>query len=251
MIVVFVVDTSPSMAMKLDTSSTIGMSKLDLAKMAVESMFKGLTKRVNDHNMGCMVLQQQQQQQQFMMNNAANGTNINTTTNNNEHALHNMGIGFSPPDQFLLLSTGQQYNNTNNDNNSNDNNYTTSCCGAGGRLLVGFGDYGVSATDNNDGTTNNNNPNETNRDVDLAIAHSHQSFERELKKLQPTAISSSDKNNNTNKFPEDGGGAIGMNAALSAGLGLLSRYRYKNRSTENFGMGRLPSPAMSLPSGSP
>lgn len=187
MIVVFVVDTSPSMALKLD----IGMSKLDLAKMAVESISKGLTKRIQEHNSGYSQAQQ---------------------------PLHNMGIGFCPPDQFLLLSTGRQYDNT-------------SSCGAGGRLLVGFGDYYAAGTE------------DEKMGADLG-AQSHQAFERELKKLQATIWQNENK-----KFPDNGGGAVGMNAALSAGLGLLSRYRYKNRSTENFGMGRLPSSAMLLPSG--
>jgi len=187
MIVVFVVDTSPSMALKLD----IGMSKLDLAKMAVESISKGLTKRVHEHNSGYNQAQQ---------------------------SLHNMGIGFCPPDQFLLLSTGRQYDNT-------------ASCGAGGRLLVGFGDYYAAATEDEKIM------------ADLG-AQSHQAFERELKKLKATTFQDA-----TKKFPDSGGGAVGMNAALSAGLSLLSRYRYKSRSTENFGMGRLPSPAMLLPSG--
>ena len=50
-------------------------------------------------------------------------------------------------------------------------------------------------------------------------------------------------------FPDDGGGATGLNAALSAGLQLLSRYRLSFRSTENYGMGRLPSPAVLNPGG--
>ena len=56
MIVVFVVDTSPSMAEKVaggsdgSPSPACGMSKLDLAKMAVETLSKGLDQRVQAHN---------------------------------------------------------------------------------------------------------------------------------------------------------------------------------------------------------
>ena len=187
MIFVFVVDTSPSMSSKLD----ISMSRLDLAKMAVESLSKGLTKRIHEHNAGFAGAQQN---------------------------LHNMGLGYSPQDQYLLLSTSRQHANS-----------TTATCGAGGRLLVGFGDYLMDINEKSGGGDYAN--------------HSHQTFERELKKLQAT------KQPPDSKFPEDGGGAVGMNAALSHGLSLLSRYRFKNRSTENFGMGRLPSPAMLIPSG--
>lgn len=172
MIVVFVVDTSPSMAEKLD----IGMSRLDVAKMAVESISKSLSRRISEHNVAFSQAQQN---------------------------MHNMGLASAGQDQFLLLSTSRQYENV-----------TT--CGAGGRLLVGFGDY-LLEHDKPGG-------------ADYHI-HSHQSFDRELKKLQAGK--------------EEGG----INTAISAGLALLSSYRFKNRSTENFGMGRLPSPAMLIPSG--
>jgi integrator complex subunit 6 len=191
MIIVFVVDTSPSMATKL---VDIGMSKLDLAKMAVESLAKGLSKRVHEHNIAYAQAQQ---------------------------SLYNLGLGYAPQDQFLLLSTSRQFDNT-------------AECGAGGRLLVGFTDY------------------HTQDKAPLDVhSHSHQEFDRALKKLQASSFSAGEGavGTSTIPFPEDAGGALGLNAALSAGLALLGRYRLQNRCTENFGMGRLPNNAMLLPSG--
>jgi len=83
MIVVFVVDTSTSMGLpvimeEMSTMNKRGMSRLDLAKMAVESLSKGLDKRIIEHN--------RQVQQE-------------------SHSSPKM----YPPDQFLLLSTGRQY----------------------------------------------------------------------------------------------------------------------------------------------
>jgi integrator complex subunit 6 len=223
MIVVFVVDTSPSMGQRFsstsdaddafaskDRSAGSGMSRLDLAKMAVESLTKGLTRRVIEHN---NQLQQEPPAAQ--------------------KSLHNMGLGFSPPDQFLLLSTGRQY----------PHHPAVSSCGAGGRLLVGYGEY-IMADQS------------TQQPGESSIPHGAnlEGFQKELKGLQATVWQPPNKSSvsvhpTNSPFPEDGGGAEGLNVALSAGLQLLSRYRLKNRSTENFGMGRLPSPAMLSPSG--
>lgn len=81
--------------------------------------------------------------------------------------------------------------------------------------------------------------------VDLSQHHHVESFQRELKGLVAA------KWDPTEPFPEDAGGANGLNIALSTGLQLLSRYRLQNRLTENFGMGRLPNIALQLPNGSP
>eukprot|EP00980_Cylindrotheca_fusiformis_P003037 scaffold709_cov197-Cylindrotheca_fusiformis.AAC.5 len=214
MIVVFVVDTSPSMGKPLADGSSSdgrnpgkGMSRLDLAKMTVEDMVRGLNRRVSEHN---MQLQQQPDMQK---------------------SLQNIGLGFSPNDKFLLLSTGRQY----------PQQAATAACGAGGRLLVGYGDH-------NDRTTDNSN------DQQGPHPSNVNSFQRELKRLQVTDwdVNSAKSGTQSNKpvpFPEDGGGAGGLNAALSAGLQLLSRYRLCFRSTENYGMGRLPSTAVLNPSG--
>lgn len=217
MIVVFVVDTSPSMSCQVLDSS---LSKLDLAKMAVESLCKGLTKRIQEHNGGVVA------------------ATTSSTTITMTH-WHNMGLGYCGQDQYLLLSTGrpqQQYDQNNpTDATASEETSSTATCGAGGRLLVGFGDYSLDSNEKQTSSGGSNN--------DYAN-HSHQAFERELKKLRAAKQSPSGE-----PFPEDSGGTIGLNAAVSAGLTLLSRYRLKNRSTENFGMGRLPSPAMLIPSG--
>ena len=211
MIVVFVIDTSPSMRLPLAEGSTTekrwagsGMSRLDLAKMAVEDVVRGLTKRVVEHN---VVLQQQPQLQV---------------------PFRNLGLGFCPNDKFLLLSTGRQHLQQ----------PATAACGAGGRLLVGYGDHNEQASDN---PSDQPQPHQSNTD----------SFQRELKQLQATVWEPTQAKDGKKPvpFPEDGGGANGLNIALSAGLQLLSRYRLSFRSTENFGMGRLPSPAVLNPSG--
>jgi hypothetical protein len=250
MIIVFVVDTSPSMGKPLlsaaatqkekrkqngstgntPTTNSVGggtgMSRLDLAKMAVESLAKGLDKRVQQHNVQEWSTPPQQQQQ-----------------------MYNIGLGgHCPPDQFLLLSTGRQ---------KSPQHVDTAACGAGGRLLVGYGDShdphhpGYEPSKHNNSNTNNNASSSSSPDEQqVNIQRTHGSFERELKQLRATQWSSSSSSSSSssaaapNNFPEDGGGAAGLNAALSSGLQLLSRYRLKNRSTENFGMGRLPSSAM-------
>lgn len=179
MIVVFVVDTSPSMGREADG----GLSRLDLAKMLVEEVTRRW-KRLRGPS-----------------------------------TLPQLGQVPVAPNHFLLLSTSRQYPDT-------------ASCAAGGRLLVGF------------------EPTYTRRHLEnggVAEQTPHAAaFARELKGLKAA------------KAPEDGrpwsddlGGAPGLNAALSSGLQLLSRYRLQHRETENFGMGRLPSNSTILPNGSP
>jgi integrator complex subunit 6 len=213
MIVVFVIDTSPSMGKHLIDDSTNdtrkagnGMSRLDLAKMTVEDVVRGLNKRVTEHNL-------QLQQQPTL-----------------QKALRNIGLGFSPDDRFLLLSTGRQH----------PQHSATADCGAGGRFLVGYGDHNDQSSIDNP--------------TDQPVPHpsNANSFQRELKRLQATDWERGKVKAGTKKpipFPEDGGGANGLNIALSSGLQLLSRYRLSYRATENYGMGRLPSPAVLNPSG--
>ena len=51
MIVVFVVDTSPGMALPASSSASAkGLSKLDVSKMCIESTARLLDKRIIDHN---------------------------------------------------------------------------------------------------------------------------------------------------------------------------------------------------------
>ena len=62
------------------------------------------------------------------------------------------------------------------------------------------------------------------------------SFQRELKLL---------------KTATEDEGVVGMNACLSTGLQLMSRFRLQHRVTENFGMGRIPHNSVILPNGAP
>ena len=181
MIVVFVIDTSPSMGDKIDPNNRSNLSKLDLAKMTVESLTKALDKRIRTA----------------------------------------MGRSF-PPDQFLLLSTSRQ----------DFDQPGTAACGAGGRLLVGYGD--VSSMEPTSSS-----------ELSSSWSHNHGEFEHELKRLKAATIPSPpNPDASLPPFPEYAGGAIGLNAALSSGLQLLQRYRLRFRSTENFGLGRLPCASM-------
>eukprot|EP00536_Pseudo-nitzschia_multiseries_P004467 jgi/Psemu1/237680/estExt_Genewise1.C_740071 len=230
MIVVFVIDTSPSMGKPLVESTGdhgggngSSMSRLDLAKMAVEEIARRLKKRINEHNL---------HMQQFPPK--------------LQESFRNIGLGFTPKDEYLLLSTSPQHTSKSG----------AAICGAGGRLLVGFG------TDHYAGSTfmggENNHGSGGNSGVEQPVVSPFQqhnqygidSFQRELKRLKATEwtpSSSPGSGNRQNKFPEDGGGATGLNAALSAGLQMMSRYRLKFKATENFGMGRLPSSAILNP----
>jgi hypothetical protein len=202
MIVVFVVDTSPSMR----ESVKGGLSKLDLAKMFVEQTVRGLKKRVAEHN--TLLMQSDVRLQE---------------------SLRNIGLGYQGKDEILLLATGRQHTD----------HPATATCGAGGRLLVGFGGDPEGSGSFGDGS---NNPGGE-MYVAQAAQHGVDAFQRELKQLK-----GAEWKPGTN-FPDDGGGANGLNIALSAGLQLLSRYRLRFKVTENFGMGRLPSSTMLNPSG--
>lgn len=194
MIIVFVIDTSPSMARPAGS-----MSRLDVAKMVVEDLSRVLKKRQGEHSR--LLVQDPSLQR----------------------SIHNLGQKGRGTDAMLLLSTSRQYPET-------------AACGAGGRLLVGFG----SASNEVVATAAT--------DPESMQQHERmESFQRELKSLKAAKW---DPNSGA-PFPEDAGGAVGLNAALSSGLQLLSRYRLQNRLTENFGMGRLPNAAITMSNGSP
>jgi hypothetical protein len=182
MIVVFVVDTSPSMG----RPSLGGLSRLDVAKIAVEDFLRQWRRLRSE---SCPQA----------------GT-----------------LGQLPvaTDQFLLLSTSRQHPDT-------------AACAAGGRLLVGFGSELQH--------TQQNHP-RIDDPMHLLPQQSAEVFQRELKLLKVAAMPDP-----TKPWPEESGGAVGLNAALSAGLELLSRFRLQHRQTENFGMGRLPNSALLTP----
>lgn len=245
MIVVFVVDTSPSMGEQLITSNTnnhkenksnsnnqdtkSGMSKLDLAKMTAESLSKMMEKRIYEHNTKVQEQQQNHPNQSF--------------------GFHN---GYCLPDQFLLLSTGRQQVASHAQHQQSS---SSAVCGAGGRLIVGFGNYHES---NSSSAGSSQQQQLTNHQQLLQQNHKHEAFEKELKLLKATSwVKTNEKrgtgeeqssSSNIDNFPEDGGGSIGLNIALSTGLQLLSRYRLHNSATENFGMGRLPTNQNLIPS---
>ncbi|CAB9501123.1 Integrator complex subunit 6-like [Seminavis robusta] len=225
MIVVFVVDTSPSMGQPIAPSRGKGnhsmLSRLDLAKMAVEDLVKGMNRRVQEHN---VFLQHQPPAVQKSM--------------------VQIGLGYCPANQYLLLSTSRQHTDQ----------PATAACGAGGRLLVGFG------PDNIYGSNHHQHGMDSSQAMGHDPMHSGDgsmhgassnaaSFQRELKQLQAASWDPSKATGKNKGFPDDAGGAGGLNTALSAGLQLLSRYRLQVRETENWAMGRLPNPAMVLPNG--
>jgi hypothetical protein len=202
MIVVFVVDTSPSMGRPALGDS--GLSRLDVAKIAVED-FHRQWRRAR-----AAATADQQQQRSY----------------------GNLGqlLATTAADQFLLLSTSRQH-------------AETAACAAGGRLLVGFGSGSSELQLHQQARQQESH--------DPALHHAQQSveaFQRELKRLKVAVVDTPSKQQ---PWPEEAGGAAGLNAALSAGLELLSRYRLLNRQTENFGMGRLPNTAIPTLNGTP
>lgn len=105
MIVVFVVDTSPSMSRPVSGDS--GMSRLDLAKMTVEDLSRRLRKGGFEHNSN------------FVVENAGAGasggtTTSGNTTNSTQRSISNIGQGASRQDALLLLSTSRQHPDTAN-----------------------------------------------------------------------------------------------------------------------------------------
>lgn len=205
MIVVFVVDTSPSMGRPAVGDS--GLSRLDVAKIAVEDFHRQWWRRVRAVASGSFSTSLGQQQPQTA-------------------------------DQFLLLSSSRQHPET-------------AACAAGGRLLVGF--HVVSSIESQpqqqQRPSQQQQQQQEGQHHDPAQQHAQQSaeaFQRELKGLKVGIVADPNK-----PWPEEAGGAAGLNAALSAGLELLSRYRLQNRQTENFGMGRLPNTAIPTLNGSP
>ena len=99
MIVVFVVDTSPGMALPANSA---GLSKLDVSKMCIESTARALDKRIIDHN-------------RSVFTQRARITEVGR---------------LERFDEYLLLSTSLQQH-------SGSSVAAQSSCGAGGRLLVG------------------------------------------------------------------------------------------------------------------
>lgn len=203
------------------SSSPMGMSRLDLAKMMVEQIVKMMDRRIYDHNL-CVQ------------------TDVSSTGNSPLKGLHHLGFGFAPKDQFLLLSTAACQANNNNPRGSNES-ISPFSCGAGGRLLVGFASESIPSSSTSKTTTKNDRNHNTMQSYiqQTQQQQKHQiEFDKQLKQLKATPWNK-DENDEKLPFPEDGGGAHGLNIALSYGLQLLSRHRLQNRYTDHFGMGRL------------
>jgi hypothetical protein len=83
--------------------------------------------------------------------------------------------------------------------------------------------------------------------------HRIEAFQRELKglKVLPEISPENNKHITTTETDMATNYAAGLNAALSAGLQFLSRYRLHNSQTEHFGMGRIPNCAVVTSIGSP
>lgn len=241
MIVVFVVDTSPSMAEPANSANAAdnptkarGISRLDVAKMSVESMARSMDKRIVEHNRSVVMASAQA---------AASSGPGNS----------NIEVGrLEQFDEFLLLSTSLQPDFPSSSMGVPSAEAIAAAaeahvaCGAGGRLLVGC----VESLDDKqnmpstaDGTGSGTGI--VSSGGMLPHPPDRADFERELKRLRSAIIPTQKHNNNSEKnttsFPDWAGGAVGLNAALSHGLGLLSRYRLtRGRIVEHFGMGRLP-----------
>ena len=202
MIVAFVIDTSPSMGeplLKSNSNSTSkqrsGMSRLDLAKMAMESITKKLRNRIQEHNMSVL-------HQDTLIQSSHPQSLIGVAPNpQGSRFFQSLGFGYCPSDHLLLLSTGRQHTNQ----------PASAACGAGGRLLVGFGPTLESSFDS-DSPDHVNQQQQSNSQ--------QEAFDFELKRLKAASYPPSGKNQT---FPEESGGAAGLNTALSAGLQLLSR----------------------------
>lgn len=244
MIVVFVVDTSPSMGQPSssvgNSSPARGISRLDVAKMSIEHLARSMDKRIMQNNRSFL----------FASAQAASMTAAQQ---------QRIDVGrLEEFDEFLLLSTSLQPDSSSpppsrdTDGKSSVAKITHSSvesqpksgihstsrtthvsCGAEGRLLIGSVEDDRSSLKILD--SNSQNPS----GITMPHPPDRTHFERELKRLRPTTIPPVDADNN--KFPDWAGGANGLNTALSHGLGMLSRYRLtRGRFVENFGKGRLP-----------
>ena len=200
--------------------------------MSVENLARSMDKRIMENNR-CVLLKSAQ---------------VAAAKKNKQQSLQQQDVGrLEQFDEFLLLSTSLQPDIV--PQHQSDDGMTTTLtsnvptleaiaeaaeahasCGAGGRLLVG-------SIEDDRSLNNMDNTNSLPHPVDRA------DFEHELKRLRTATLPSQSSSTEKKKvFPEWAGGANGLNAALSHGLGLLSRYRLtRGRVVEHFGMGRLPS----------
>jgi hypothetical protein len=186
MIFVFVVDVSPTMGSPVLGRS--GISRLDLAKMAIEDLIRQWRKMRAEHS-----------------------RILGRASNDRQRCVMNLGQYTNTTDYFFLLSTARQHPDT--------------AVASAARFVES-----------------------QQHQPDMLVQQQQQeridSFQRELKGLQVVK-------RNPDIQGEDINYATGLNAALSGGLQIISRYRLHNSQTENFGMGRLPNCALQTANGSP
>jgi hypothetical protein len=238
MIVVFVVDTSPSMAepaaQSTKSGAATGISRLDVAKMAIESLSRSMDKRVADHNRSVLVASAQMAagKQHHTLGRLEQFDELMLlSTSLQPDVLHKKKEGRKRSSSCDGQHTSIKRTRSSSFDSIEDAAAMHATCGAGGRLLFGC----VDSLENNympDGQTVGMLPHPPNR----------ADFERELKRLRVATLPQTASDLSLKpSFPEWAGGAAGLNTALSHGLGLLSRYRLtRGRVVEHFGMGRLP-----------
>jgi integrator complex subunit 6 len=199
-----------------------GLTRLDIAKMTVDAITKAMNHRIQSHNTYVTSYQEQQ-------SGSASGFLEQ--------------IGRASLDHFLLISTGYQSKYL----SDNQSNGSTSSSAIGNRILVDYGSLTELHTTFEGDTSHSPSHYQT---YCAHLTQNNANFEKALKNLSlPKNVSITKDLSPAAKaldsfFPENGGGVHGLNAALSAGLQLMSRYRLHNRWTENFGLGRLPSTAI-------
>ena len=252
MIVVFVVDTSPSMAAPSSDgnggdASARGISRLDVAKMSIEHLARGMDKRIIENNRSFLMASAQvasmmavgrHQQQpdvgrleefdEFLLLSTSLQPDAAPPPAHDSEGNTSMGSLTSTSPQPIEVPSSHSMHSVSDAMNSH------SSCGAEGRLLVGSLEY--------DRGSHILIHSGLHCPAGIMVPHppDRADFERELKRLRPSTIASVDAES-SDTFPEWAGGANGLNHALSHGLSLLSRHRLtRGRSVENFGMGRLP-----------
>ena len=250
MIVVFVVDTSPSMAAPSSggnrgDASARGISRLDVAKMSIEHLARGMDKRIVENNRSFLMASAQAAS--MMAAGKQQQPDVGRLEGFDEFLLLSTSLqpDVAPPPAYDSGSTSEgsligispqpvEVHSSHSMHSISDAIDSHLSCGAEGRLLVGSVE--------NDRGSHILMHSGLHCPAGIMVPHppDRTYFERELKRLRPSTIPSADTKSG-NKFPEWAGGANGLNTALSHGLGLLSRYRLtRGRSVENFGMGRLP-----------
>lgn len=259
MIVVFVVDTSPSMGQTsssvCNSSTAKGISRLDVAKMSIEHLARSMDKRIIENNRSflfasaqaaSMTAAQQQRIDVGRLEEFDEFLLLSTSLQSDSSSpppSHDTDVKSSFAEKTLSSVDSQPESGIHSTSPPNFSMHSTSraidahvSCGAEGRLLVGSVEddrISLKMVDSNSQTPSG---------ITMPHPPDRIDFERELKKLRPTTIPPVDANaRNNNKFPDWAGGANGLNIALSHGLGMLSRYRLtRGRFVENFGKGRLP-----------